>query len=348
MMNARVESFEVSDAELTTPSFADGPFTPIVLHPEMERLYQRAEHVAAVRLPVLIIGETGVGKEHFAELIHIRSKRANQPFVRINCAAITPTLFESELFGHERGAFTGADRAKKGWLESAGSGTVFLDEIGEMPLAMQAKLLRALESGAAPRVGGTELRPITARFVSATNRDIETEVENGNFRRDLYHRIACVRLAIPPLRERTVEILPLAESFARAAAADPGVPVPAFSPAAREALLKYEWPGNIRELRNVIESAVLFAKNAVIDAEDLQLTMPRYTPSRLPTNPTPTLGRRPATEVILSVLASCGGNQTLAAERLGVGRRTLCRWLVRLNIPRPRKGVATPPRPTES
>ncbi|HEY0715491.1 MAG TPA: sigma 54-interacting transcriptional regulator, partial [Polyangia bacterium] len=117
MMNARVESFEVSDAEMSAPSFADGPFTPIVLHPEMERLYQRAEHVAAVRLPVLIIGETGVGKEHFAELIHIRSKRANQPFVRINCAAITPSLFESELFGHERGAFTGADRTKKGWLE---------------------------------------------------------------------------------------------------------------------------------------------------------------------------------------------------------------------------------------
>ncbi|MEA2697365.1 MAG: hypothetical protein QOI66_1636 [Myxococcales bacterium] len=322
---------------------------PVIIAPEMQRLYHRAAQVAPARIPVLIVGETGVGKEHLAELIHTKSNRAHHPFIRINCAAITASLCETELFGHERGAFTGAERTKTGWLEAAGSGTVFLDEIGEMPVALQAKLLRALEANAAPRVGGTELRPIEARFVAASNRDLELEIEKGTFRRDLYHRIAGVQLRVPSLRQRTSEILPLAEAFARAAVRDQGRPTPQFSPAACQALLQHGWPGNIRELRNTIEAAVLFSSDGVIDVDELQLTsrLPTYLVDSTP--PPVTIARdqgpvwgpaRPSRDAIVWALAHCGGNQTLAAAQLGVGRRTLCRWLIRLSIPRPRKGNA--------
>ena len=219
------------------PSPAVPDSAPIVLDAEMQRLYREAEDLAVGRLPVLIVGETGVGKEHLAEVIHQASPRAGHPFVRINCAALTHSLFESELFGHERGAFTGGEREKPGLLEAAGRGTVFLDEVAELPLPLQAKLLRALEAGAAYRVGGLSPRPIQARFVSATNRDLTAAMASGELRADLYYRLAGSVLTVPPLRARRGEIVALAERFAAGAARELGRTGIEISDAARAALL---------------------------------------------------------------------------------------------------------------
>jgi transcriptional regulator with PAS, ATPase and Fis domain len=339
---------------------------PVTVDPVMRRLYTQALRVAAGKISMLIVGETGVGKDHLAEYLHVHSGRGGHPLVRLNCAAISPNLFESELFGHERGAFTGADRAKPGWFELAGEGTIFLDEIGEMPLALQAKLLRALESRAASRVGGTELRPILARFIAATNCDLDRAVEARTFRRDLYHRIAGIRLEIPPLRQRTSEILPVAESFVQAISAEMGIEAPELSADARLALLSHSWPGNIRELRNVIERALLFAEGA-IQADDLQLPSagagsqpftrvldvvrlgpesgdPSGAPTMLRPSPRAGTGEGGWTrEDILRALELCGGNQKLAAANLGIARRTFCRWLDRFGIRRPRKRTSELP-----
>jgi two-component system, NtrC family, response regulator AtoC len=328
---------------------------PVLEEPDMRRLYAQASRIARLRIPVLIEGETGVGKEYLAEFIHASSGRGMHPFVRINCAAIQAGLFESEFFGHERGAFTGAERRKAGWFELAGDGTVFLDEVGEIPLALQAKLLRALESRAAAPVGGTELRPIRARFVAASNLDLVQAVQQQRFRRDLFHRIAGVRLLIPPLRARPGEILPLAGSFIARACNELELTEPVvLTSDAQRALLRHTWPGNIRELRNVIERAVALAEDQVITAAHLDLS-PDATPAPEPGDacsaplqlhglPADYPLRSARTRLrgidarsILSALAGCGGNQTLAAARLGMARRTLCRWLDRLELPRPRK-----------
>jgi transcriptional regulator with PAS, ATPase and Fis domain len=313
------------------PAPSRAPDTPIVLDAEMQRLYREAEDLAAGRLPVLILGETGVGKEHLAEVIHQASPRAGHPFVRINCAALTHSLFESELFGHERGSFTGGEREKPGLLEAAGRGTVFLDEVAELPLPLQAKLLRALEAGAAYRVGGLQPRPVQARFVSATNRDPTAAMASGELRADLYYRLAGSVLAVPPLRARRGEIVALAERFAA------GTPM---SDAARAALLARPWPGNVRELRNAIERAVLLARNGVIGPEHL----PAATSAPVAE---PVAGPRSAEAAdrrtrVLEALAACGGNQKLAAQRLGINRRTLARWLDQLAIARPRLEARAP------
>ena len=297
----------------------------------MQRLYREAEDLAVGRLPVLIVGETGVGKEHLAEVIHRGSPRAVHPFVRINCAALTHSLFESELFGHERGAFTGGEREKPGLLEAVGRGTVFLDEVAELPLPLQAKLLRALEAGAAYRVGGLSPRPIQARFVSATNRDLTAAMASGELRADLYYRLAGSVLTVPPLRARRGEIVALAERFAAGAARELGQAGIQISDAARAALLALPWPGNVRELRNAIERAVLLAREGVIGPEHL----PRTAAAPVADRP-PEAGDRRAR--VAEALAACGGNQKLAAQRLGINRRTLARWLDQLAILRPRIG----------
>jgi two-component system response regulator AtoC len=312
------------------PSRADAPDSaPIVLDGEMQRLYREAEDLAAGRLPVLIVGETGVGKEHLAEVIHQASPRAVHPFVRINCAALTHSLFESELFGHERGAFTGGEREKPGLLEAAGRGTVFLDEVAELPLPLQAKLLRALETGAAYRVGGLSPRPIQARFVSATNRDLTSAMASGELRADLYYRLAGSVLTVPPLRARCGEIVALAERFAAGAARELGQTGIQISEAARAALLARPWPGNVRELRNAIERAVLLARDGLIGPQHLPGTAAAPVADQRPE-----AGDRRA--LVLEALAACGGNQKLAAQRLGINRRTLARWLDQLAILRPR------------
>ncbi len=239
----------------------------VVEDPAMQRLYQVAERAAAANINILIVGETGVGKEVLAQAVHRQSPRAHAPILCLNCAALSESLLESELFGHERGAFTGAVDAKPGLLETAPGGTVFLDEMGEMPLALQAKLLRVIESREVTRVGGLKARPIDVRFVAATNRQIEIEVAAGRFRSDLYFRLNGITLHIPPLRSRPREIMPLSRKFLAQFWTQMGRrSVPRLSPSAEDLLMGYAWPGNVRELRNVIErAAVLCTTDDITD-----------------------------------------------------------------------------------
>jgi two-component system response regulator AtoC len=324
----------------------------------MQELHDLVERVAPSLISVLILGETGVGKEVLAERIHRASRRAGQPFLKLNCAALSESLLESELFGHERGAFTGATCAKPGLLETADGGTVFLDEIGELPLGLQAKLLRVIEERAVLPVGGLKTRVIDVRFVAATNRDLEAEIERGAFRRDLYFRLNGIALAIPPLRARIDEIAPIARGFITStwhALGRGGEPAPRLTPGALALLEAYAWPGNIRELRNVIERGTLLAQGGVIDVDQLPAAQIR---ARVASHasPPPALevagrcepGKRSANALqhvaaaaekqrILDVLARCAGNQTRAARLLGVSRATLVNRLDRYAIDRPRK-----------
>ena len=301
---------------------------PIVLDPAMQRVYALVDKVADSAMTVLVLGETGVGKELVAEAIHHRSARRAKPFVKVNCAALPETLLESELFGHERGAFTGADRRKVGFFEAADGGTFFLDEIGEIPLSLQAKLLRVLERKVITRVGSTAEIAIDVRLVAATHRDLEADVRDGRFRQDLLFRIGGFTIVVPPLRDRPAEILPLAEHFARLAAAELGRAAPPFSPDARAALEAYEWPGNVRELENAIERALVMCGDAITLAD---------LPERLadPRQRTRTIAPAPASggildhlaelerTAIIDALAAHRDNQTHAARALGLSRRAL-------------------------
>jgi transcriptional regulator with AAA-type ATPase domain len=299
--------------------------------------------IARSDVNVLILGETGVGKEVLAQTLHELSERTG-PLVRINCAALSPTLLESELFGHEKGAFTGATAAKQGLLESARGGTVFLDEVGELPAPLQAKLLRAVESKEVLRVGAVKAQSIDVRFVAATNRDLPGEAARGHFRADLYFRLDGVTLAIPPLRARKQLIVPLALGFLEAAR--PGTP-----PLAGEVLRRLEehdWPGNVRELKAVIERALLLARGGAIGPSHLVLRpslpgTPVVAPPPSPPSPAPDplAGLSPDEQRerarILEALEACAGNQTRAAQKLGVSRATLVTRLALYRIPRPRK-----------
>ncbi len=322
------------------------PVPSIIASKAMQQLYRVAAQVARGKISVLIIGETGVGKEHLAQFVHEASPRASQPFMTVNCAAVTESLFESELFGHERGAFTGATASKVGLLEATGKGTIFLDEIGELSLNLQAKLLRAIETGAVRRVGGLEPRPAEARVVAATNRCLEDMVEAGSFRRDLYHRIAGILLEVPPLRTRRNEILQLADLFAEQACQDLGRAVPAFTPAAHDALLSAQWLGNIRELRNTVERAVLLAEGDLIDTHHLYLTHRSSSDGAsnvvVPDPAVPSAEPADRRQQVIEALNTCAGNQTLAAAQLNISRRTLARWLDDWDLPRPRKATRGP------
>jgi len=321
----------------------------IRLGPEMRRIHLLAKRAAASNINVLVVGETGVGKEVLAEIIHCLSPRAQKPFVRINCASLSPTLFEAELFGHERAAFTDAREAKPGLLETAEGGTVLLDEIGELPLPLQAKLLRVIETHEVMRVGAVKPRTIDVRFLAATNRVLEDEVARGAFRQDLYYRLNGISLLIPPLRARTDEIEALARSFAETAARMSERPAPKLSVAAVKLLLSYAWPGNIRELRNTIERALLLSTGDSITPEDLPLEKMRGTPVSMErvseTSPRPAQAfaiagldeeSRLDYERIVESLSLCSGNQTRAAKLLGMSRRTFCARLKAYGIPRPR------------
>ncbi len=243
---------------------------PAVLQaPAMKHLYELAALAASSDICTLILGETGVGKEVLAEFLHRRSNRAQETFLRLNCAALSESLLESELFGHEKGAYTGAHQAKAGLLEAADGGTVFLDEIGELTRSLQVKLLRVLEEHAVWRVGSTRARPIDVRFVTATNRDLKRDVARERFRKDLYFRINGVTLQIPPLRQRKEEIEPLARYFLQQACERLGRPVPPFTQEARERLLAYSWWGNVRELKNAMERASFLCKETPIQVHHL-------------------------------------------------------------------------------
>ena len=293
--------------------------------------------VARSPLTVLIRGESGSGKEVLAETLHRLSARTG-PFLRLNCATFHSELLESELFGHERGAFTGAVATKTGLLEVATGGTVFLDEIGELPTTLQARLLRAIESREVMRVGGTKPVAIDARFIAATNRDLQAEIGKGNFRLDLYYRLAVVTLTVPPLRSRPARIVRIAQELAAGAAKAAGRPAPRIAPSAVAQLQAHSWPGNVRELRNVIERALLLAADGEIGAEHIILDTPM---------PTPTTPRAVAAAQtdgpasvekarIIDALDKCAGNQTRAAKLLGMSRATLATKLAIHGIPRPR------------
>jgi two-component system, NtrC family, response regulator AtoC len=318
----------------------------VVGDPQMAALHALVARVATGNIAVLLLGETGVGKEVFAEAIHQASARRGKPFLRLNCAAFTETLLESELFGHEKGAFTGAVRAKLGLLESANGGTVLLDEVGEMPLATQARLLRVLESKEVLRVGDVKPRSVDVRFVAATHKDLEESVARGTFRQDLYFRLNGFSIVIPPLRDRQGELEQLVKHFiSRAARQYQKSPEPAVSPEALAMLKAYRWPGNLRELRNVLERAVLLCSDNLIAVEDLPTEKFSSTPlTRLgPVGAAPA-GAGPEFEAerarIIAALDSHGGNQTLAARALNISRRTMLNRLDTYSIPRPRKGKA--------
>jgi DNA-binding NtrC family response regulator len=329
---------------------------PVLKSEVMQKLYRLAERAAGGRtasglINVLILGETGAGKEVLADWIHRHSPRAAGPLVCINCAAISETLLESELFGYEKGAFTGATQTKPGLLEAAAGGTVFLDEIGDMPAGLQTKLLRALENREVTRVGGLAARKIDVRFVAATNQDLETAVANKSFRQDLYFRLNGISLTIPPLRERPDEIEPLARRFITAAATAAKRRALKLSAEALEILTGYAWPGNIRELRNVVERALVLCEDGEITPEHLpldKLRLPHAAPRVTPTAPVavaapaasaadPSLSPSEAAERqrILELLAEYGGNQTRVAKKLGIARGTLIERLKRYGIKRP-------------
>ncbi len=293
----------------------------------MLRLFERIGRVADSPAPVLITGETGTGKDVVARAVHAASGLG--PFVPVNCGAIPVHLIESELFGHKKGAFTGADRDKAGLFEAADRGTIFLDEIGELPIALQPKLLRVLESGELRRVGETDVRQVEVRIIAATHRDLETAIEAGEFREDLYWRINVLRLEIPALRERPTDVPLLVEHFlTRMGKCDEGELC--VSPMALAALVEYSWPGNIRQLRSVIERAVAFSDHPEIDLDDLPEDIRDAAQSAKLTS---SAAERKLTlaqverEYILEVLRRSGGNKSRAAEWLDVPRRTLYRRL---------------------
>jgi DNA-binding NtrC family response regulator len=310
--------------------------TAIVVDPKMRQVHALAVRAASSDLTVLLLGETGTGKEVLAEAVHRASPRASRPYVRLNCGAFSETLLESELFGHEKGAFTGATHAKPGLLESADGGTVLLDEIGEMPAALQVKLLRVLESGESQRVGGLQPRRLDVRFVCATHRDLEAEIAHGRFREDLYYRISTFTLVIPPLRERRAEIMPLAHAFAQRR--DPRTQFESDAIAMLEA---YAWPGNVRELRNVVDRAAVLADDGRITAACLPDKLrARAAPSAPAAGEPPSLLAEIAElekKRIVEALDRCAGNQTRAAEALGITRRQLLLRIEALDLPRPRK-----------
>jgi two-component system response regulator HydG len=300
----------------------------------MERLQDLVKRVAGAEVSVLITGESGTGKELVARAIHARSPRRDGPFIAINCAAMPSALLESELFGHTRGAFTDAKANKTGLLVQASGGTVFLDEIGDMPAEMQAKLLRALQERSVRPVGGEREVPIDARIIAATNRDLEQDIEDGRFREDLFYRINVVHVPVPPLRSRSSDILVLAQHFITKAASRSNRAVRGLSAAAAQKLQSYDWPGNIRELENAIERAVVLAQFDELTPNDFPDKITKYEAKvELPADDREILTvEEMERRHIVHVMNKVEGNKTRAAKLLGFDRRTLYRKLERYGL----------------
>jgi len=292
----------------------------------------RARLVAPTDATVLLQGESGTGKEVMARLIHGMSPRENRPFVAINCAALPENLLESELFGYERGAFTGAQQTKPGQVEIAAGGVLFLDEVSEMTLAGQAKVLRFLQEREFQRLGGTRVVKTNVRIIAATNRDLQQAIERGSFRHDLYYRLQVFTIQLPPLRERQTDILPLAEAFLRDISRSMRRPVVTLTQEATAALLSHTWPGNVRELRNALERAVIVCEGGAITEAQLSLAAPRRSPQfdEAEVN-LDALQRR----TIARVLNQVRGNKSQAAKRLGLTRNQLYERLRRYNLEAP-------------
>jgi len=301
----------------------DLPIPPgvVAVSPQMRDVIRQVAIVADSGTRVLVTGESGAGKEVVADLLHGWNSAAKGPLVKVNCAAIPDNLLESELFGHTRGAFTGATQDRAGRFEEADGGTIFLDEIGEMSQAVQAKLLRVTQNGGYQRIGSNETRTTSARIVAATNKNLDTEVARGAFREDLFYRINVVEVFVPPLRERLPDIVPLANRFATELTGGK----PRFSASAITCLELYGWPGNVRELRNAIERATLMARGDIILPEHLPPRVQQAAPTTAEA-PSPTSGRRMAEverAVILQALREHQGNRTETARALGISRRAL-------------------------
>jgi DNA-binding NtrC family response regulator len=318
----------------------------------MRALYEHARLVSRSSISVLLLGETGVGKEILARAIHEASPRARGPFVAIHAASLSESLLESELFGHKKGAFTGAIEDKKGLFELGAGGTLFLDEIGELSREVQVKLLRVLEDRTVLRIGDRTPRAVDVRFIAATNRDLEEEIKRGAFRSDLYYRLNSAELLLPPLRDRRSEILPLAKFFLSEECRKLERPrVPTISPEAAELLLQHSFPGNVRELRNAMDRAAVLCLGDVL--------LPAHLPARIvgtakqkPAQEAPTAFATltlPSADIALTdeeleekrrmeeALVEFAGNQTRAAEKCGMSRRTFVSRLKQYNLPRPRK-----------
>ncbi len=297
---------------------------------KMLRVYQQIKSVAKVSFPVLIYGESGTGKELIAEAIHKASPRKDGPFVPVNCSAIPDTLIESELFGYEKGAFTGALKEKKGRFELAHGGTIFLDEIGDISPLMQVKLLRVVQTGMVERLGSTRPIRIDARIISATNKDLEKEMKEGRFRDDLFYRISVIPIRLPALRERKGDIPLLVNRFLEDMSNSFAIKVSSVSKNAMNALMQYRWPGNVRELQNVIQYAVVQAQaggRRHIELPDFPEKILGYkTLTTIKYNDPPT---RPSLDEINEALKRTGGNKVKAAKMLGISRATLYRWLQR-------------------
>ncbi|MBU0729884.1 MAG: sigma-54 dependent transcriptional regulator [Proteobacteria bacterium] len=295
--------------------------------PPIKELLEMISHVAPSEATVLITGESGTGKELIARAVHENSKRQQAPFITVNCAALVENLLESELFGHEKGSFTGADRRREGKFFQADNGTLFLDEIGEMSPAMQAKLLRVLQENEIQRVGGQETIKINVRVVTATNRTLEDEVRAGTFREDLFYRLNVVTLAVPSLRERQEDIPVLAEHFLNKYSQKNNRQVAGITPQCMDLMIRYPWPGNVRELENAVERGIILMRGDYLDEKDLPFSMLRWAEKQLPG--TETTDTQPSTleaaekEVILKTLEECGGNKSEAARRLNITRKTL-------------------------
>jgi transcriptional regulator with PAS, ATPase and Fis domain len=293
----------------------------------MRQLVDLARRVAKVDSTVLITGESGAGKERIARLVHEESTRSTGPYIAVNCGAITETLLESELFGHARGAFTGATQDRPGLFEAADGGTLLLDEVGEVSPAMQVKLLRAIQEREVRRVGENRTRSVDVRILAATNRDLAGGVAGGAFRQDLYYRLRVVELRVPALRDRGEDLLPLARALLSSAAQRMKRPVPALSRQAAEQLARFRWPGNVRELENAMERSVALAQGANVELEDLPEEV-RQATARLEVASGEV---RPLEQIekdyILSALALNEGHQTKTAEQLKIGSATLYRKL---------------------
>ncbi len=299
---------------------------------QMKRIFEKIQQVAPTRASVLVTGESGVGKELVADAIHNLSGRKDRPFIKVHCAALSESLLESELFGHEKGAFTGAVSRRRGRFELANGGSIFLDEIGEIAPSVQIKLLRVLQEKTFERVGGEETIEVDVRVISATNRDLKNDIAVGNFREDLYYRLNVVNIDVPPLRERKDDIPLLAAAFIREFAKENNKPVEAIDPKARAALYAYSWPGNIRELRNCIESAVVMCKGTIIQLDDLPPGITESDDSdviRVEVGATLSKAER---EVIRRTLLHYNGNKSKTSEVLGIGRKTLHRKIKEYNL----------------